>query len=91
MCDMPRLNELWNEARWVREKEQNSFPSKKNKKKRRNGVGGEKKEEKKTLWMSGKVTGECTISYNSDLNPTKKKEREKEKSYTPMAMKLLIS
>lgn len=28
--------------------------------------------------MSGKVTGECTISYNSDLNPTKKKEqREK--------------
>lgn len=77
MCDMPRLNELWNEARWVREKEQNSFPRKKNKKKRRNGVGGEKKGEKKTLWMSGKVTGECTISYNSDLNPTKKKERKR--------------
>lgn len=74
------------------EKEQNSFPRKKNKKKRRNGVEGKKKEKKKkTLWMSGKVTGECTISYNSDLNPTKKKEREKEKSYTPMAVKLLIS
>lgn len=82
MCDMPRLNELWNEARWVREKEQNSFPRKKNKKKRRNGVGGEKKEGKKTLWMSGKVTGECTISYNSDLNPTKKKERERKRKVT---------
>lgn len=41
--------------------------------------------------MSGKVTGECTISYNSDLNPTKKKEQREERSYTPMAMKLLIS
>lgn len=41
--------------------------------------------------MSGKVTGECTISYNSDLNPTKNKEQGEVKSYTPMAMKLLIS
>lgn len=41
--------------------------------------------------MSGKVTGECTISYNSDLNPKKKKERREEESYTPIAMKLLIS
>ena len=39
----------------------------------------EKKKRKEMLWMSGKVTGECTISYNSDLNPTKKKERETER------------
>lgn len=35
------------------------------------------------LRMSDKVTGECTISYNSDLNPTKKKEqRERERKVT---------
>lgn len=61
-------------------KEQNSFLRKKGK-----GVTWKKK-----LWMSAKVTGECTISYNSDLNPTKKR-KSREKSYTPMAMKLLIS
>lgn len=38
--------------------------------------------------MSGKVTGECTISYN--LNPAMKKGAGRG-SYTPMAMKLLIS
>ena len=73
------LNEWWNEARWEKNKTASW-------EKRR----GEKNK-KTLLWMSGKVTGECTISYNSDLNPTKKKEQREEKSYTPMAMKLLIS
>lgn len=34
---------------------------------------------KKKLWMSAKVTGECTISYNSDLNPTKKKKKKQQR------------
>lgn len=29
--------------------------------------------------MSAKVTGECTISYNSELNPTKKKKKKQQR------------
>lgn len=63
------LNEWWNEARW--EKNKTASWEKKAKEWR-----------KKKLWMSAKVTGECTISYNSELNPTKKKKETAERKVT---------
>lgn len=60
------LNEWWNEARW--EKNKTASWEKKAKEWR-----------KKKLWMSAKVTGECTISYNSELNPTKKKKKRQQR------------
>lgn len=76
-CDMPLLSgympvlvkdKWWNEARW--EERTKQLPENKN------AEMLKKKREKKMLWMSGKVTGGCTISYNSDLNPLKKERAE---------------